>query len=193
MRFAATARRRIVESLGGVLVPAESLAFEMREEIYDIDGALIYDSGFWTPNALTNDGQAHILNVWAREQSNLNKWLMLLNMATPNEPTKTSTFATITESVTVATNGYGRVQISPTDWSSPALSSGDEQISSGQKTFGAFTGNVPVTHVGLASVASTFSGTFFLYVPTAYYVANATARTFVTGESYLVTLRDKQS
>lgn len=172
-----------------------ALAFDMKETITDADGAVIFESGWETavPNALTNDGQAHMLNVWAREQSNNNKWLMLLNMASPTAPTKTSTLGTITESVTVNTNTYARTQISPTDWSAPALDTGDEQISASQKTFGQFTGNVPVTHVGLASVASTFTGTLYLYVPTAYYTANGVARTFVSGESYLVTLRDKQT
>lgn len=172
----------------------ESLAFEMKEQIFDEDGNTIFESGWDDPmkNALTNDGQAHMLNVWAREQANLNKWLFLLNMASPT-PAKTSTLATITEAVTINTNGYARTQISATDWGAPALDTGDEQISASQKTFGAFTGNVPVSHVALASVASTFTGTLFLYVPTAYFTANAAARTFVSGESYLVTLRDKQT
>jgi hypothetical protein len=170
----------------------EDLAFEMRESVFDPDGDLVYDSGYYEPNALTNDGQAHMLNVWAREQSNNNKWMMLLNMASPT-PAKTSTLSTITEAITINTSGYMRTQVSPTDWSAPALDSGDEQIAASQKTFGPFLGNVPVTHVALASVASTFTGTLFLYVATAYFTANATARTFVAGESYLVTLRDKQT
>lgn len=173
----------------------EDFAFEMRETIVSADGDVIWDSDWKEaiPNALTNDGQAHMLNVWAREQANLNKYLFLLNMAGGSAPTKTSTLGTITEAVTINTNGYARVQIGATDWSAPALDTGDEQISATQKTFGPFTGNVPVTHVALASVASTFTGTLFLYVPTAYYTANSAARTFVNGESYLVTLRDKQT
>jgi hypothetical protein len=129
--------------------------------------------------------------VWARAQSAKANWLMLINM--PGSPTKTSTLLTITEAITINTNGYARQLISTSDWGAPALDVGDQQISASQKTFGQFTGNVPVTHVALASLASTFSGTLFLYVPTAYFTANATARTFVNGESYLVTLRDKQT
>lgn len=175
------------------LIPVDNLAFEMREQIFDADDKLIFDSEFYSPNALTNDGQAHMLNVWAREQSNLNKWLMLLNMAAGAAPTKTSTLSTITEAVTINTNGYARTQISATDWGAPSLDTGDQQITASQKTFGAFTGDVPVSHVALASVASTFTGTLFLYVSTAYHTANNAARTFVSGESYLVTLRDKQT
>ena len=175
------------------IIEVDSLAFEMREEIFDIEGKKIFDSEFYSPNALTNDGQAHMLNVWAREQSNNNKWLFLLNMAAGAAPTKTSTLATITEAVTINTNGYARTQISATDWGAPSLDTGDQQITASQKTFGPFTGNVPVSHVALASVASTFTGTLFLYVSTAYHTANSAARTFVSGESYLVTLRDKQT
>ena len=175
------------------LVEVDNLAFEMREEIFDKDGNKVFDSEFYSPNALTNDGQAHMLNVWAREQANLNKWLTLLNMAAGAAPTKTSTLSTITEAITVGSNGYARQQIAAGDWGAPALDSGDQQITAAQKTFGPFTGNVPVSHVALASVGSTFTGTLFLYVSTAYHTANTASRTFVNGESYLVTLRDKQT
>lgn len=176
------------------LMEVDSLAFEMREQIYrgtPQDGELIFDSGFFAPNALTNEGQAHMLNVWAREQANLAKYLMLLNMPAAGAPTKTTVYAGLTESVAPGSNGYARQQIAAGDWGAPALDAGDQQISAAQKTFGQFTGNVPVSHVGLISTA-TGSGTFFLWVSTAYHTANNTARTFVLGESYLVTLRDKQ-
>jgi hypothetical protein len=175
------------------VIPASELAFEMREQIFDVNGNEIFDSEYYMPNALTNDGQAHMLNVWAREQANLTKFLFLLNMAAGLAPVKTSTLSTITEAVTINTNGYARQMISSADWGAPSLDTGDQQITATQKTFGTFTGNVPVTHVALASVASTFTGTLFLYVSTAYHTANSAARTFVTGESYLVTLRDKQT
>ena len=191
MRFPSIIAPRRVE-----VVDSAQLAFEMREQVFrgtPEDGDLIYDSEFFTPNALTNDGQAHMLNVWAREQANLAKWLMLLNMAAGAAPTKTSTLATITEAEVIGTDGYVRQQIAAGDWGAPALDAGDQQITAAQKTFGPFTGNVPVTHVGLCSIGSTFTGTFFLYVSTAYHTANNSARTFVSGESYLVTLRDKQT
>lgn len=171
-------------------VSFDSLAFEMREQIFNDEGELVFDSEFFTPNALTNDGQADMLNVWARGVSAVAKYLMLLNMTTGLA--KTSTLGTITEAVTINTNGYARTLISTADWGAPALDAGDQQIAATQKTFGAFTGNVPVTHVALASVASTFTGSLYLYVPTAYFTANSAARVFVSGESYLVTLRDKQ-
>lgn len=175
------------------LIEVDSLAFEMREQILSPEGDILYDSDYWEPNALTNDGQAHMLNVWAREQSNLNKWLMLLNMPGGAAPTKTSTLATITEAEVINTDGYIRTQVAAGDWGVPALDSGDQQITASQKTFGpASGGGWPVSHVALASVGSTFTGTLFLYVSTAYHTANSTSRVFVSGESYLVTLRDKQ-
>lgn len=168
-------------------------AFEMREQVLSADGEEIFDSGYWEPNALTNDGQSDMLNVWARETSAKEKWLCLLNMPGGAAPTKTSTISTISECAPIGTNAYARLRLLASSWSAPALDTGDEQIAAPQMTFGQFTGNSPVSHVGLISIGSTFTGTFFLYVSTAYHTANATSRTFVNGESYLVTLRDKQT
>jgi hypothetical protein len=177
------------------LIDREMLGFEMRERIYrgtPEDGELIFDSGFYARNALTNEGQAHMLNVWAREQSNLSKYLALVNMPAGAAPTKTTVYAGLTESSSPGSNGYARQQIAAGDWGAPSLDSGDQQISAAQKTFGQFSGNVPVSHVILLST-STGTGTFFLWVSTAYHTANSSSRTFVSGESYLVTLRDKQT
>lgn len=175
-------------------IEVDRLAFEFREQIYrgtPEDGELIFDSGFYSPNALTNEGQAHMLNVWAREQSNLNKYLMLLDMPAGAAPTKTTVYGGLTESVAPGSAGYNRQQIAAGDWGAPALDAGDQQIAAAQKTFGPFSGDVPVSHIGLLS-ASTGTGTFFLYVSTAYHTSNNISREFVSGESYLVTLRDKQ-
>lgn len=165
-------------------------AFEMRERIFK-DGVEVFDSGFWTPNDLTHEGQAHILNVWAREQGNSDKFLMLLNNPDPT-PDKTSTLSTVTESVAPGSLGYNRQQILSGDWSEPALDAGDMRVTAAQKMFGSFTGNVPVSHVALCSAATGISGTLFLYVPTSYFNDNVQSRVFVSGESYLITLRDKQ-
>ena len=176
------------------LIGWDALAFEMQETILGPDGEIRYQSPWkeYVPNQLTNDGQANMLNVWARGTAADNpKFLMLLNQGTLG-PSKASTLGNITEAITINTNGYARQTVSNTDWTAPALASGDQQIATNQKTFGPFTGNVPVTHVALASVASTFTGTMYLYVPTAFFTANGSARTFVNGESYLVTLQDKQ-
>ncbi len=168
-----------------------TLALEMREKIVK-DGKVTYDSGWWMPNALANEGQASMLNVYFLETTNVSKYLGLLNMTGGGVPTKTTTMSGITESTTPGTNGYSRQQITSGNWGSPALDSGDEMITAAQKTFGSFTGSVPVSHVYLTTTSTGTGGLFLLYVSTAYYVANAVARTFVSGESYLVTLRSKQ-
>src|ERR1041385_4032704 len=145
------------------LVELSDLAIEIREQIFDVDGNLTYDSEYYTPNALTNDGQASMLNVWMRGTAAPQIWLMLLNMTTGLS--KTSQLTTITESSVIGSNGYARQQTLTSDWGAPSLSSGDMETVAAQKTFGSFTGNVNVTHVGAASIGSTFTGTFFLYVP----------------------------
>lgn len=117
---------------------------------------------------------------------------MLLDMPGAGAPVKTDVYADLTESVSPGSNGYNRQQIAAGDWGAPALDGGDQQIVAAQKTFGQFSGNVPVSHVGLVS-AATGTGTFFLWVSTAYHTTNNVSRTFVSGESYLVTLRDKQT
>ena len=164
-------------------------AFEMREKVFR-KGKLVFDSGFYLPNTLTNAGQADMLNTWARETSPLSKYLMLLNMPAAGAPTVTTVYSGLTESVAPGTNGYTRKQILSTDWGVPALDAGNMRISTGDITFGQFAGNVPVSHVGLIS-SSSGTGTFFLYISTLYHTTNNAARTFVSGESYVVVLRDK--
>lgn len=196
-----TPARRIlrpkVADLFGLYTSQHSLAVEMREQIGRIDPetgedlGIFFDSG-WIPNALTNEGQALFLNVVFRETSNVGKYLALLNMVGGGAPTAVTTMGTMTESATPGTNGYDRQQILAGDWTTPALDSGNEQLQSPQKQFGPFTGPVPVSHVFLVSTATGTSGVGILHVPTSYYVSNASARTFASGEYYLVTLRDKQ-
>jgi hypothetical protein len=186
--------RPLVAEAFDLHLQASWLALEMREEIFYDDGHCkrkTFDSGWWEPNGLANEGQASMLNVYFREQSNVTKYLNLLNMPS-TQPSKTTTMSTMVEATTTGTNGYNRQQLIATDWTSPALDSGDEQISNIQKTFGQFTGNVVVSHVGGVTTSTGTGGLFLWFVSTAYFVANAAARTFVNGESYLVTLRDKQ-
>lgn len=167
-----------------------NLAFEMRERITR-NGIVVFDSGFYSPNDLTNEGQASVLNVWARGQTPPDFYLLLLDMPGMSAPDKTSTLGTISESVTSGTNGYVRKQIQTTDWSAPFLSGGDMMLAATSKTFGPFTGSVPVSHVGVCSIDTGYSGEFFLFISTAYHNANMISRDFVSGESYQVTLRDK--
>lgn len=189
------ALRKPVADMLGLYTDASWLALEMREEIRYDDGysgpKTIFDSGWWEPNALANEGQASMLNVYFLGTSNPSKYIGLLNMPS-SIPTKTTVCTTMTESVATGTNNYNRIQINTGDWGSPALDAGDEQIQAAQKTFGVFSGNVPVSHVFGTTASTGTGGLFLFFIPTAYFTANAVARTFVNGESYLVTLRDKQ-
>jgi hypothetical protein len=202
MSSLALARKRLIQPLRPLVARAfdlhlhqDALSFEMRERIVYDDGysgpKVTFDSDWWQPNAMANEGQAEVLNVVWRGTSPVSKYLALLNMPS-STPSKTTTMSSMVEATTAGTNGYSRQQLLTSDWSSPALDSGDEQTQAAQKTFGAFTANVPVSHVCVVSTSTGTSGIFILYVPTAYFTANAAARTYVSGESYLVTLRDKQ-
>src|SRR5947199_258552 len=101
--------RPIAARAFGLHLQAHWLAFEMREQI-TFNGELTYDSGWWSPNALANEGQASMLNVYFKEASNVSKYLALLNMPS-SVPSKTTTMGTMTESTTPGTNGYNRQQI----------------------------------------------------------------------------------
>lgn len=180
----------------GLHLQAEWLAVEMRERIVRDDGyslKLIEDTGWWQPNGLANEGQTSMLDVWLRAQTNPSKYLALLNMVGGSVPTKTTTMSTMTEATTPGTNGYARQQVLTSDWGTAALDSGDEQETmSAAKTFGNFTGSVSISHVAGVTVSTGTGGLFLFFLPTAYYSANAAARTFVAGENYQVTIRDKQ-
>lgn len=184
--------RPVVADLFDLHLYTQSLALEMRERVLGPDGNVIEDTGWWEPNALTNEGQASMLNVYFRELTNVDKYLLLLNMTGGGVPTVTTTMGTMTESTTPGTDGYDRQQLIAGDWSAPALSSGNEQTTNVEKTFGPFTDDVPVSHVALATVATGTGGLLLLYVPTAYFTDTGNARTYLVGESYLPTLRDKQ-
>lgn len=183
--------RPVIADLLDLHLYTEQLSLEMRETIIDADGREVFDSGWWEPNAMANEGQASVLNVYWRETAVPDKYLTLLNMP-GSPPGKTTTMASMTEATTPGTDGYDRQQIVSGDWSSPALSSGDEQIQAAQQTFGPFSDIVPVSHVAVTSTATGTGGIFILSVPTAYFTANVAARNFAVDESYLVTLRDKQ-
>lgn len=195
------ARQRLVRPLRPVVARMfdlhlyeEPLFFEMHEEVWFDDGhrkRKTFDSGWWQPNAMANEGQASVLSVYWLGTSTPAKYLALLNMPSV-VPTKTTTMGTMVEATTPGVSTYNRQLISTGDWTSPALDSGDEQIQAAQKTFGAFTGNVPVSHVCVVTTSTGTGGLFLLFVNTAYFTNNALARTYVSGESYLVTLRDKQ-
>lgn len=108
--------------------------------VLEPDGTVATDGmGEWAMNALLDEGEADILNVWLLQTSDLTKYLALLKGTAPGE-TDTMAFlagATNGEIGAPPTGGYSRQAIANTDWGAPALNSGDMQTTASQKTFGA--------------------------------------------------------
>jgi hypothetical protein len=146
-------------------------------------GEVLWEDPAWIPNALVDEGEESILNVWLREQANPGKYLMCLNQAAPAE---TAAMTALTESKTPGSDGYNRQQIAAGDWSAPALDAGDMQSSAAEKTFGPITGTaMTVTHVALVTVATGTGGKFLLFL------ALSATTTIAVGQSLRYTLRAK--
>ncbi len=88
-------------------------------------------SQLWTPNALADEGEKDILDVYFDDVAvRTNTYLRLYN----DTPIETDTLATLTGEVTGTS--YDGIQVARgTDWSDPALDSGDMRTVTGTKTF----------------------------------------------------------
>lgn len=134
----------------------------------------------WVENAVADEGEQSVLNVWLRAQSNPSKYLSLLNQASPGE---TTTMATMTETQTPGSNGFARQQILSTDWASPTLVSGDYKSTAAEVTFGPASGSSwTLTHAILVTVSSGTSGLFLLFI------ALSATTTIAIGQSFKYTL-----
>lgn len=174
---------------GMVLDPDVAAFYRETGKLDERDAAVLLD---WVPNALLDEGEQDILNVWLLQTSDLSKYLALMKGTAPAE-TDTLTFlagGTNGEGQTPAANGYNRQQIANTDWGTPALNSGDYQTTAAQKTFGpasgsnwaSLTGVTLVTHV---TAQASGSGKLLLYV------ALSGTTTVNIGQSFLYTLAAK--
>jgi hypothetical protein len=136
------------------------------------------------PNALADEGELDLLNVYLREQAHKTKYLCLLG----GTPSDTTTMATMTEAQTPGSGGYARQQVLAADWSAPGLVGGDEQTAAAQKTFGPNSGATwAFSYVGLVTTATGTAGLFLSYV------ATSAARSIDSGMSYLVTFKQTAS
>lgn len=145
------------------------------------DGTEISD-GIWRPNVLADEGEASIINVYLREQSNPTKFLAILNDAGIAE---TDTMATMVEAETPGTDGYARPALAAGDWGAPALDSGDHQTTGAQESIGPNTGAAwTPTHVAFVTTSTGTSGLLLGYVATA-------VNSVGTGVTFLVTPRWK--
>lgn len=160
--------------------------YEMRDRILYPDGTVCQDWSDPIANALADEGESVFLNSMHRAVAVPTQYLNLLNAAGTSD---TTTMGTMVESETPGSNGYARQQlvVGTSDWpSSPALNSGDMQITALPKTFtNSGAGTWTVTHVGLVTTSTGTAGLFLMYIaPTA-------SRSIGPGMSYQVTLSSK--
>ena len=87
------------------------------------------------------------------------------------------------------TTAYKRFKID--SWSYPRVSGGGNAEAYAEATFGPFTGEVPVTHIGLSSSEEN-DGILVMFTPIEDFVKNKTARIFSAGEVYSVSIREEQ-
>jgi hypothetical protein len=138
-------------------------------------------SQLWTPNALADEGEKSILDVYFDDVAVLATTNMRLYNDTPIE---TDTLATLVSEVTGT--GYGAITVTRgTDWSDPALDAGDMQTVTPTKTFTATGTWTAATALVLATVATGTAGLHLLWV-----MLSAT-RTLVNGDTLNTTLAVK--
>jgi hypothetical protein len=179
-----------------LLVPRKKLwsPTEGRGQLLSPEGDVLWEDPDWIPNALMDEGEASILDVYFREQANVSKYLALVNGGT-TAPGETDTMAYLAgaagagETKNPGTNGYARQQIVAGDWSVPALDVGDMQTAAAEKTFGpAATAAWTVTHVMLVTHATSQAsggGKAILFLPL------AASTSIAIGQSFKYTLRAK--
>jgi hypothetical protein len=138
-------------------------------------------SQLWTPNALADEGEKDILDVYLDDVAvRASLFLRLYN----DTPAETDTLATLTGEVTGT--GYGAITLTRgTDWSDPALDSGDMQSVTPTKTFTAGGAWSAATQLVLASVASGTAGLFIAWA------ALSQSRTLGSGDTMDVTMAMK--
>jgi hypothetical protein len=131
----------------------------------------------WESNALADEGEQQILDVYFRGASPPASLYVGLVAGSPSD---TTTLATMTE---VSGTGYARIALArnSTDWPTLALNSGDYQVVSLAKTFtagGTWTG---ATNAFLTDASSGTSGKFVAYTPL------SATRTLVNTDTLAVT------
>lgn len=123
--------------------------------------------GDWVENALHDEGEKSMLDVYLREQANPSKYLFLMNQGAVTALADTVIMTGITEAQTPGANGYARQQILAADWGAPALDSGDMQTTGATKTFGpnSSASAWSVSHTGMTTASTGTGGLLVLSVP----------------------------
>jgi hypothetical protein len=143
----------------------------------------IVHSQLWTPNALADEGEKDILDVYFDDVAvRTNTYFRLFN----DTPLETDTLATLTGEVTGT--GYAGIAVARgTDWSDPTLDAGDMQTTTTTKQFSAGGTWTDATQLVLATVGSGTAGLFLAWA------ALSTTRTLTNGDTLDVTLAVKLS
>lgn len=170
------------------LKPVRWSLTEGRGQLLSPEGDVLWEDPDWIPNALMDEGEESVLNVYFRAQSNPSKFICLLTAA----PVETDTMAVLAtaEVFNPPLNGYAREEIVSGDWGAPALDAGDMQTTALEQTLGPAASNPwnSLTHVGLvtASTGQTAgSGKFILFI-----ALSATTNVGI-GQSFKYTMRAK--
>lgn len=151
-----------------------------RGTLVNADGSVAWEEE-WQPNALLDEGEQSVLEVYFREQSNPTKYLALLTAA----PAETATMATYSEVFAPPLNGYSRQAYTAGggDWGATALNAGDYQTTAAQKTFGPASSNAwnSMTNVAIVTTSTGTAGKLILTV------ALSATTTVGIGQSFLYT------
>jgi hypothetical protein len=142
--------------------------------VVNLDGSIEWQDDEWTLNALDDEGEQDMLNVYLKEQAHKTKYLALID-GTTTAPTETSTMAYLgggagAKEVRVpGIDGYNRVQVLSSEWVDDGLISGDPRFSAVEKTFGPASGSSWTFNYAAMVTASTGqtagSGKFLLHLP----------------------------
>lgn len=111
----------------------------------------------WTPNALVDEGEIDILDVYFEDQAV--RTSLFFRLYADGAIADTDTLATLTNET--SGSGYAGITVTRgTDWSAPALDAGDGQTTSVTKTFTATGTWTNAAELVLATVASGTAGLF---------------------------------
>lgn len=142
----------------------------------------IIRSQLWTPNALMDEGEKDILDVYFDDVAV--RGSLYFRLYSDGAIAETDTLATLTGEV--SGTGYTAPTLTRgTDWSDPALDSGDMMTTSATKTFTAGGTWSAADELVLATVASGTAGLALAWV------ALSTTRTLVNGDTLDVDLSVK--
>ena len=139
------------------------------------------DIGPWEHNALLDEGERNVLDVYFRNNLAPVQFYLGLSSTTLSET------QTLANAIEPSQSGYARQLIArnTTDWTAPALDAGDMKTTATQESFVAAATWTPVTELILVSTSGGTSGSVLLTA------ALSTTRSLVSGDTLQVTLSVK--